>query len=224
MLALLAALVLLVRSGVRPGLVIDCGFLNEAFHFSLGNYLAGLFVTAPNMILPIMVLNVLGAEQAAYYYIAYAIATLLFMIPNAISMSLFVEGSHGEALKRTVVKSLVAIFSLLVPAAGVLYLCGGWVLGVVGAEYAAGGLGVLRVMVVASLFVGVNSVYFAIKRVQKDVRGIMVLSGVIGGMLVGLGYVFMTMFGAVGVGYAWLVANGVGSVCVGVMVWREGWV
>ena len=48
------------------------------------------------MILPIMVLNVLGAEQAAYYYIAYAIAALLFMIPSAISMSLFVEGSHGE--------------------------------------------------------------------------------------------------------------------------------
>jgi len=44
------------------------------------------------------------------------------MIPNAISMSLSVEGSHGEALKRTVVKSLVIIFSLLVPAAA-LYLC-----------------------------------------------------------------------------------------------------
>ncbi len=86
------------------------------------------------MILPIMVLNVLGVEQAAYYYIAYAIAALLFMIPSAISMSLFVEGSHGEALKRTVVKSLVTIFSLLVPAACVLYVCGGWVLGVVGAE------------------------------------------------------------------------------------------
>ena len=80
-------------------------------------------MAAPNLILPIMVLNVLGAEQAAYYYIAYAIAALLFMIPNAISMSLFVEGSHGEALKRTVVKSLVTIFSLLVPAAAVLYLC-----------------------------------------------------------------------------------------------------
>ena len=223
-LALAAALVLLVRSGVRPRLVIDRGFLNEAFRFSAGNYLAGLLVAAPNMILPIMVLNVLGAEQAAYYYIAYAIASLLFMIPGAISMSLFVEGSHGEALKRTVVKSLVVIFSLLVPAAVVLYVCGGWVLGMVGAEYAAGGAGVLRVMVAASLFVGVNSVYFAIKRVQKDVRGIVVLSGVVFVSLVGLGYVFMLMFGVVGVGYAWLVGNGVGCVCVGVMVWREGWV
>ncbi|MHC1595635.1 MAG: hypothetical protein ACXQTO_02065 [Candidatus Syntropharchaeales archaeon] len=60
MFALLTALVLLV---------IDRGFLNEAFHFSAGNYLAGLFITGPNMILPIMALNVLGAEQAAYYSI-----------------------------------------------------------------------------------------------------------------------------------------------------------
>ena len=61
------ALVLLVHSGIRVRAVIDRGFLNEAFHFSLGNYLAGLFMAAPNLILPIMVLNVLGAEQAAYY-------------------------------------------------------------------------------------------------------------------------------------------------------------
>jgi len=138
LLALAAALVLLIRSGVRPRLVIDRGFLDDAFHFSAGNYLAGLFITGPNLVLPIMVLNVLGAEEVAYYYIAFAIASLLFMIPNAISMSLFVEGSHGEALKRTVVKSLLAIFSLLVPAAAVLYVCGGWVLGVIGADYATG--------------------------------------------------------------------------------------
>jgi len=224
LLAVAAALVLLVHLGIRVRAVVDRGFLNEAFHFSLGNYLAGLFMTAPNLILPIIVLNVLGAEQAAYYYIAYAIAALLFMIPSAISMSLFVEGSHGEALKRTVVKSLVVIFLLLVPAAAVLYLCGGWVLGVVGAEYAAGGVEVLRVMVVASLFVGVNYVYFAIKRVQKDVKGIVVLSGLVFVLLVGFGYVFMLMYGVVGVGYAWLVGNGVGCVCVGAMVWREGWV
>ena len=95
----------------------------------------------------------------------------------------------------------------------------GWVLGVVGAEYAAGGVGVLRVMVVASLFVGGNSVYFSIKGVQKDVKGIVVLNGVIFVSLVGLGYLFMTMFGVVGVGYAWVVGNGIGCVCVGVMGW-----
>ena len=222
--ALLVTLVFLARSGIKTRFVIDRNFLNDTLHFSAGNYLTGLFMVAPGMILPIMVLNTLGSEQAAYYYIAYAIASLLFMIPSGVSTSLFVEGSHGEALKRTVVKSVFVILSLLVPAAGMLYVCGGWVLGMVGADYAAGGLEVLRVMVVASLFVSFRFIYFAIKRIQKDVNGLVVLSGVIGGLLVGLGYVFMTMFGVVGVGYAWVVSYGVGAVIVLVSVWKEGWV
>ena len=39
-------------------------------------------------------------------------------------------------------------------------------------------------MVLATLFAGVNYVYFAIKRVQKDVRAIVVLSRVICGKMV----------------------------------------
>ena len=39
-------------------------------------------------------------------------------------------------------------------------------------------------VVVAGLFAGVNQVYFAIKRVQKDVKGLVVLSGAIGGMII----------------------------------------
>ena len=221
MLALMSAVILLMRSGIRPALVIDKKFLNEAFHFSAGNYLAGLFMTAPNVILPILVLNVLGAEQAAYYYIAFAIATLLFRIPSAVSMSLFVEGSHGEALKNTVKKSLFIICLLLLPAAVMMFVWGGRVLGVVGADYAIGGLEVLQVMVAASLFGGVNYGYFAIKRVQNDVRGMVVLNGLVGVLVVVLGYVFMVMFGVVGVGYAWLVGNVVGSAVIGMMIWRK---
>ena len=47
------------------------------------------------------------------------------------------------ALRWSVIESLFAILSLLVPAACMLYLCGGWVLGVVGADYAAGRVTIL---------------------------------------------------------------------------------
>ena len=40
----MAVLVLLVHSGIKPGIVIDRGFLDGAFHFSAGDYLAGLFM------------------------------------------------------------------------------------------------------------------------------------------------------------------------------------
>lgn len=222
-LAFLLALFLLAKSGIRLGFIIDREFLNEAFNFSAGNYLAGIFTMGPNFILPILVMNTLGAENAAYYYIAYSISALLFVIPNSISMSLFVEGSHGEALKKNVMRSLVAIFSILLPAIIILYLIGGEVLGIVGVDYATNGLELLRMLVVANIFVSINFVYFSIMRIQKNMRGLVLLSSLIFVLLIGLSYIFMAMFGIVGVGYAWMVSYGIGSVVVGVFVWREGW-
>jgi len=222
-LALVSAIFLLARSGIRPQLVIDRGFLNDAFHFSAGNYFAGLFIAAPTMILPIMVLNILGAEQAAYYFIAYAIAALLFMIPNAVGMSMFVEGSHGEVMGKIVKRSLLAVLLLLVPAAVLLYMLGGWLMGLVGPDYAAGGLGVLRMMIAASFFVALNVMFFSIKRIQQDMGSLLLLSGLIFTLLVGSGYVFMHMFGVVGVGYAWMLSHGIGGVIVGVLLLKEKW-
>jgi len=223
-LAILVSLFFLIKSGIKPAFTFDKSFLNEAFHFSAGNYLAGLFMAAPNSVLPIMVLNILGAEQTAYYYIAFAIASLLFVIPNAVSTSLFVEGSHGEALKRTTIKSLLTIFALLIPAIIILYFSGGWLLGIIGTDYSENGLELLRVMVLASIFLAVNSIYFAIKRIQKDVKGLVLLSGVVFALLLCLSYAFILAFGIVGVGYAWVVSYAVGAAVVVVMVWRERWV
>ena len=158
LLAGIVSLVLLARSGVTLSLRLDKKFLNEAFHFSAGNFIAGLLTTAPAQILPIMVLNVLGAQETAHYYIAYAITSLLFMIPNALSTSLFVEGSHGEGLKKATIKSLRTTFLLMIPAALILYFAGGWLLGLIGKDYAASGLELLRIMVVSSFFMAISSI------------------------------------------------------------------
>lgn len=223
-LAITVSLAIMIKSGIKPSFKVDKRFLDEAFHFSAGNYLTNLFITAPNTILPIMVLNVIGAEKTAYYYIAFAIASLLFMIPIAVSMSLFVEGSHGEALKKTTIKSLFAIFLLLIPAITLFYFAGGWLLELIGKDYAAQGFELLKIMVIASIFVAVNYIYFSIKRIQKDVTTLVLLSGLIFGLLIGLSYPFMLRFGIVGVGYAWVASYALGAVIIGIMVWRNGWI
>lgn len=218
------ASILLAKSGIRYNLTIDQKFLNKSFYFSAGNYIASIFIAAPNMILPIMVLNILGPEQAAYYYTTYAIASLLFMIPNAISMSLFVEGSHGKALKNNVIKSIMYTISLLIPIGSIIYLFAGWILGHIGFDYATYGLDFLKVMIFASLFVGINSIFYSIKRIQKDVKWLIILSSLIFVLLLGLSYVFMITYGIVGVGYAWIITYIVGCTCIMLMMWKDGWV
>ncbi len=210
----------LARSGIRLELRLDRGFLNEAFQFSAGNYIASLLLTTPAQIIPIMVLNILGSEETAHYYIAFSIASLLPMIPTASSTSLFVEGSHGEGLKKGTIKSLRAVFFLLTPAAIILYFAAGWLLGTIGKDYAESGLLLLKIMIFSSFFNAVCLIYFSIMKIQKDVKGLVFLSGFIFSLLIGLGYVFMLWFGVAGIGYAYLASYGAGAVIVGIRMLR----
>ena len=214
------SLILLVKSGIRPT-VMDWGFLRDTFRFSAGNYVAVLLMRSPGYILPVMVLNMLGAKEAAYYYVAFAITSLLFIIPHAVSTSLFVEGSHGEALNRTILKSIFAMFLLLVPAVVVVYFLGERVLELIGKDYAANGLNVLRIMTLSSFFFGICQIHFSIKRIQEDVKGLILLGALIFSLVLGLSHVFMLRLGLLGVGYAWMIGYGVSSLIVGVFV-RSG--
>jgi O-antigen/teichoic acid export membrane protein len=222
-LACIISVVLLVRSGIKFVLTLDWQFLRDSLNFSAGSYLTGLFIAAPSLILPIIVLNVLGAEKTAQYYIAYSITVLLFMIPSAVSTSLFVEGSHGETLKKNTMKSLFIIILLLIPAIIILYLIGGFILGIIGKSYIEA-FDLLKIMALSSFFVAVVNVYFSIKKVQKDMNGLVLLSALLFFLLIGLSYVFLPVFGIVGVGYAWIMGYGLCSMVVGVTVWRDKWI
>lgn len=219
--AFLISLVLILKSGTDLKLKIDRKFLTDSFNFSAGNFLTGLFMTVPNTLLPIMILNMHLVEQAAYYYIVFGIVSLLFMIPESISTSLFVEGSNGQSLKKTVIQSLVIIFLLLTPIALFFYLYGSLILGFIGQDYVAGGSGVFRLMIFASFFVVVNNVYFAIKRIQNDTKEITLLSGIIFVLLIGLAFLLIPVLGIEGIGYAWIISYGTGALIILIQVFRK---
>jgi len=106
-----------VQKRYKPVPTLDFGIVGGMWRYSVGSYLASLSASAPGYILPIIVVNLLGSEQNAYFYMAFMIASLLFAIPTSVSRSLFAEGAHfEEELWVNVGKSLKFIFLLLVPA------------------------------------------------------------------------------------------------------------
>ncbi len=219
--AFLISLVLILKSGTDLKLKIDRKFLTDSFNFSAGNFLTGLFMTVPNTLLPIMILNMHLVEQAAYYYIVFGIVSLLFMIPESISTSLFVEGSNGQSLKKTVIQSLVIIFLLLTPIALFFYLYGSLILGFIGQDYVAGGFRCFQANDLCQFFVVVNNVYFAIKRIQKDTKEITLLSGIIFILLIGLAFLLIPVLGIEGIGYAWIISYGTGALIILIQVFRK---
>lgn len=223
-LALFISLMFLRKLDIKLTFGIDKHFLNNSLNFSLGNYISGLSTAAPTFILPIMVLNILGPEQAANYYIVYSIAAFLFMIPSTISVSLFVEGSNGENLKKAVHKSMFTIFSLLVPCAIILFFCGSWILGFMNKDYSSNGLELLRIMIFSSFFVVFNFVYYSIQRIQNDTRELVIISGMNLILLIVSGYFLMLWFGVIGIGYAWLISYGISSLVITWIIFRKDWI
>ena len=204
-----------VQNRYRPKPRLTLEVIKNIRRYSTASYFVRLLNAAPVLILPIMVVNLLGAEQNAYFYVAWMIAVLLFSIPGAVSQSLFVEGSHFEVdLGVNIRRSFRFIFLLLIPATVLLFLLGKWLLLAFGAGFPANALTLLWILVLSSIPLAVNSVYRTILRVTDRMRELMVLSGFTAlAVLVG-SYFLTAATGILGVGYAWLAAQGLVSVYV----------
>jgi len=203
-----------VQDSYKP-LTLKLKLLKDMWRYSSGNYLADLFSTCLPFILPLMVVNVLGAEQNAYFYIGWMMAGLLFAIPAAVSQSLFAEGSHFEdKLKENVTRSLKFTFLLLIPAVIVLILVGKWVLLAFGQSYSLNALHLLWVLSLSSLPLALTHIYTGILRVTGRIKELMAIWGFIALSVFLASYLIMPVTGIIGIGYAWLGAQAVVAIYV----------
>jgi O-antigen/teichoic acid export membrane protein len=217
--ALLAGnmLILKVLSSYRPVPVINKKMINEMMYYSFGNNVANIFYFLPVAVLPLLVVDVLGEEINAYFYVAWAIASVLLMIPFTTSTSLFAEGSFSpDELRQNVIKSLKFIFVLLVPAIIGIFIFGRYVLLLFGKSYAENAFGVLLILSIASIPHAINVVYVAIKRVKQEVILVIYVYGAVAVLtLIGSCVVIQEM-GLIGIGIAWIFGNGIVALIAGV--------
>jgi len=204
-----------VQDSYRPVPTLKLNLLRDMWRYSGGNYLASLFMGSPAFVLPLMVVNLLGAEQNAYFYIGWMMAALLFAIPLAVSQSLFAEGSHFEdKLKGNVTRSLKFTYLLLVPAAIVLILAGKWVLLAFGYSYSLNALHLLWVLSLSSLPLALTHIYTGILRVMGRTKELMAIWGFIALSVFLASYLIMPVTGIIGIGYAWLGAQTVVAIYI----------
>lgn len=182
---------------------IDLKFLRESFTFSAGTYLSGIFLLLPPVLFPLLILNILDAEQAAIYYIVYAIISLLLVIPTSFGTSLFVEGSHGEPLAQSAKKALFATFLILIPAVAVIFLYGNYLLQLMGSYYVQG-FDLLKLMAISTIFYAVFQVFISVKKTEKDIKAILFLGFGQFVLIIASGYLLLNYYGLMGIGYAWI--------------------
>jgi O-antigen/teichoic acid export membrane protein len=138
-LALGASLAIMVwRFGYRPRFQVSSRYLRRALRFSTANYGANLLNMVPILVLPLVVLRGLGAAPAAFFYIAFQLAGVVFAVAYSISQSTFAQGSQpGAALGDLMRRSARAEVATVLPAALALLVVARLVLLVFGRAYAS---------------------------------------------------------------------------------------
>ena len=204
-----------VQDSYKPVPTLKLSLFKDMWRYSSGNYLANLFMACLPFILPLMVVNLLGAEQNAYFYVGWMMAGLLFAIPAAVSQSLFAEGSHFEdKLKENVARSLKFTYLLLVPAVIVLILVGKWLLLAFGQSYSLNALHLLWVLSLSSIPLALTHIYTSILRVTGRIKELMAIWGFIALVVILASYLIMPVTGIIGIGYAWLGAQAVVAIYI----------
>lgn len=199
-----------VQLGYRPFFNINRKVVNDVVHFSFPNYIGDIFWYTPAFILPIIVVNLLGPESNAYFYVAWGIGNMLTMIPSATSISLFAEGSYEEEkLEQNAWRSLKMISLILVPVVILVLAFAGKLLLLFGGLYSQNATALLRLLAVSALPFAINAVYLGTKRAEKKLKVVICLTAFVGALTVGLSFLLLSRMGITGAGIAWLISQGV---------------
>ena len=167
-----------------------------------------MLANAPHLILPLLVLNLLGTEMNAYFYIAWMIAAVLYSIPGAVSESLFAESSFDLTMvKKNVGLSLKLILFLAIPAVAIICIAGKWILHIFGQSYSANALLLLWLLSGTVLFKSIINVYISLLRVVNRIFEIIVIEGVFAASVLIACYLILPSAGINGIGYIWLAVH-----------------
>lgn len=208
---LFCLIILLWKFNYVVRLIIDTGILKKVAKFSLANYVAGFIGGLPSTILPLIIINTLGAKVSAYFYMDLMIANLLYIIPLATSQSLFAEGSHNEGIiKNHVKKAMKIIVVFLIPVIIVMLFLGKYILLAFGKEYSSGGFAFLQLLAISAVFMSVNYVGNAISNIKHKIHYVVILNTITTCIILALSYLSIhNGNGLTGIGVSWVIGQAV---------------
>ncbi len=199
--------IIAVRYHFRPVLRVNTKIIKQMGRFSLGNYIAYFLNITPTLLLPLLIMNTLGAKVAAYYYVASMILGFLSVIPSTTTNSLLAEGSYNNAeLRQHVMKASKIIYFVLIPAIIFIVFFGNFILNAFGKSYADEAFSFLRIVSISSLFMAISFIGNAILKIRHQIQTLIITN--IFGVLVILGYVyFFLRYNLTGIGWGWLIGQ-----------------
>jgi len=176
--------------------------------FSIGNHTSRFLGSAPGLIIPILIINVLNEEMTAYFYIAWMIAGILIMVNSSVTTSFFVECSHDKAnMYNNLLKTLSTILVLSIIGILITFSIGREILLVFNESYSNNALSLLKILSISCIPASINELYIILERINEKLQNIILINLFIGSFTIITGYFAIVKYGLIGIGYSWLIGN-----------------
>jgi len=215
--ASLASLVLMATAlRWRPSVKKPIEILKPLLKFSGANYAGNVMALLPTLVVPLIVLDRLGASAAAYYFVAFQLANLLYAAASAVEQTFLAEGSQADVDWRNLLRrSLRLLVALFLPMCLVVVVAAHWVLLAFGVKYSQHGTPTLILLAVAAVPIGANDWLQTVLRLAGALRAI-VWSGIVSAVAVCALAWFLAPYGLTALTASWAIGSSLGAVVAGV--------
>ena len=163
----------------RPSVKSPLQTLKPLFKFSGANYAANALNLLPSVVVPIIALDRLGPRVAAYYFVAFQMASLLYAAIYAVEQAFLSEGSQAgadwRAIRRRSRRLAIALF---LPGGAVLALTARWILLAFGASYSEHGTLTLQLLAIAVVPIAMCNWSWTVLRLSGRLGALVVSSSV----------------------------------------------
>jgi O-antigen/teichoic acid export membrane protein len=187
-----------------------------------GHQLIGMGGALLPYLLPLLVTARLSSSDNAYFYTTWMMAGIFLIIAPAMSQSLFAEGAHSpHDLLVKARSALATIGIILAPCVVGVFVMGGILLSAFGPAYENHAIGLLRIVLLASIPDAVTNVYIAMLRVRRRLVAAAALNLGMGIGIVALSWALLPVLGISAVGWAFLAMQLCGCVFVALDLLRS---
>jgi len=215
--AALASLVLMTTAlHWRPSFRNSFRAIKPVLRFTGANYAGNVLSMLPTLVVPLIVLDRLGAPSAAYYFVAFQMATLLYSASYAVAQASLAEGSHDgvdwlELLRRT----RRVLMMLTLPACLGLVVVAHWVLLAFGTKYSQHGTTSLIMLALAAIPTAASGWLWPMLRLQGRLWALLMSAGVYAISICGLAWV-LAPYGLGALSAAWPIGGLLGAAAAAV--------
>jgi len=193
----------------RPSLSNPLKTLKPLLKFSGANYVANAMNFLPSVVVPLIVLDRLGATAAGYYFVAFQMAAILYAAVAAVESSFMAEGSQAGANWRVIRRrSRRLAIMLFVPGGVVTALAAHWILLAFGrgGAYSVHGTASLEILAAAVVPIAACNWGWTVLRLVGRLGALVASNAVYAAAICGSAW-FLAPHGLTALSLAWLAGS-----------------